>query len=364
MKKMYRAIIAITCVVFFCFVACCACGESGVNESSTTNDNIATRPASSHAFYLKCRADNDLYRTLIDSGFRCQRFDAADEAIDHAPEGAPVLLLADDYPTTPQQIRAGLFAKAQRKKHHLYIEFCSTIPEIKTGEIRHAQWERCVVSTDTMSADLPELKILMINDCYFLPISDSPKRLLTLTKVAGYDRAVFGVPAEQFPIMFEHKNRNLIVATTKLSNFITARYAPTRDWKTIWKFILTALAPEKDYTSFDWTPDIEPCYRRNETLPENVERVSFNSAATWFHESRLLIHESRVEFIHNNLMSNSETAPLPDDTAPLGDGSLGFCEGFSSPIKHNGSQMQRLPIRADCNAEAAKVFAKDSMLKE
>ena len=67
---------------------------------------------------------------------------------------------------------------------------------------------------------------------------------LVSARVAGYDTAVYGLPEETWPLLFEYGKRgDLLIATTKLSQFVTARYAPSRGWAEVWKMILTWLAP-------------------------------------------------------------------------------------------------------------------------
>ena len=39
-----------------------------------------------------------------------------------------------------------------------------------------------------------------------------------------------------------------------------------------------------------------------------------------------------------------------------GDGSLGILEGYASGIRWDGTQLRRLPLRSDCNAESAMVL--------
>jgi hypothetical protein len=48
----------------------------------------------------------------------------------------------------------------------------------------------------------------------------------------------------------------------------------------------------------------------------------------------------------------------------VGDGSRGILEGFASRIAPDGGQSQRLPIRADCQAESAAVMAIHAMLTD
>ena len=47
---------------------------------------------------------------------------------------------------------------------------------------------------------------------------------------------------------------------------------------------------------------------------------------------------------------------------PAGDGSLGIQEGYASGIRADGTQLQRLPLRDDCNSEMAMVLSLDAAL--
>lgn len=307
---------------------------------------------------FSCAPGNDLYAVLAKSGAKCPRFDTAQEAVAHATPGSTVLILADGYPDTRTKVDAAVFEQAAAKKLRLYVEYPAAVPGLEIGQPQSTVWERGVVSSDEFGDALPKLRILGINDCHFLPVQ-APDPLIVIARVAGYDKAVFGLPETAQPVLFEHEN--LLIATTKLSNFVTGRYAPTEDWKTIWQHILHKLDPEA-MVDLSWTPDVHPAYGASDKLPSDYEKHTFDSAAKWFLDSRLLVHPSREPEVHRLLREGAESTQTPGADAPVGDGSHGLLEGYASAIQSDGSQVQRVPLRADCNAEAAMTLAMDAMI--
>ncbi len=338
-----------------------------------------------------CARDNDLYSILSKSG-SYPRYEAPAEAVEHAKDGSAVLILADGYPETTTVVPPEVLDRAREKNLRLYIEYpdagsARVLTGNEVGAPQHTVWERAVVSSDAFGEELPKLHIVGVQDCHFVPMKASDP-MLVVAKVAGFDTAVFGLPENAFPLLFEVPDRNLLVATTKLSGFVTGRYAPTHAWKVIWAHILTMLAPENPSPALPatgrespartevlpprcgegwggvlrWTPTVHPAYGRDDKLPRDFERKAFDAAADWVFDSRLLIHPSREAEIHRLLAQNIEGIEEPGSDAPTGDGSLGILEGYSAAIKYDGSQVQRLPIRSDCHAETAAVLALDSML--
>jgi len=102
-----------------------------------------------------CNPDNDLFLALQKSGYECRRFDTHEQAIENAPQGSGVLLLSDNYPTTPTKAADMLFEKAEEKNLRLFVEYFSAIPGLNISPPKHAQWERCVVSSAAFGEDLP-----------------------------------------------------------------------------------------------------------------------------------------------------------------------------------------------------------------
>ncbi len=309
---------------------------------------------------FNCRADNDLYSVLTKSGVKCARYDTASEAVENARPGTAVLILADGYPEKTTDIPAAVFDAAAKKNLRLFVEYPAAVPGLEIGEPQNTNWERGVVSSDEFGDTLPTLRILGIQECRYVPTS-APNPMIVVARIAGFDKAVYGIPANAQPILFEISERNLLVATTKLSSFVTGRYAPTSGWKTIWEHILTKLDPDVR-VDLQWTPDVTPVYGVSEKLPSSYEKSAFDSAAKWFHDSRLLVTAQREPDIHKLLREGAEQVATPGPDAPVGDGSHGLLEGYASAIQADGNQRQRIPLRADCQAEAAMTLAMDGMI--
>ncbi len=311
-------------------------------------------------FTFCCSDKNDLYITARHSGFRVKRFDTPAEAVSAAAKGSPVLILADEYPKQTTKIDADIFDKAAEKELRLFVEYPESIPGMQLSKPHSTQWERGVVSDDVFGATLLKFRIVAVHDCHFLPCkADRP--WLVVARVAGFDTAPYGLPSNASPLLFEFPQRRMIVATTKLSQFITARYAPTEAWKTIWQTIFAKLDPNGGTRELKWTPNVAPAYTANEKLPRNAERNAFNAAAKWIFNSKLLVTENRTNEITTLLARNAATIAAPEENKPS-DGRFGIQEGYASGIQYDGSQLQNLPLRADCNIESAMVLALNAKL--
>jgi hypothetical protein len=319
---------------------------------------------------LSCNEDNDLYLTLQKNKIACIRKSTPEEAINNSREGAGVLILADGYPGETTAMDASLFEKARNKKLRLYVEYPSYLPGVELGSPGGTHWERAVVSSDAFAPALQKLRILAIHDCHFVTMmADNPD--IVIARIAGFDSAVYGLPKETFPVLSEisqpAEQGSLLVATTKLSQFLTARYAPADAWKAIWGHILEWVQPDIN-SALIWTPDVRPGYLKAENLPPDIERVVLKRGIDWFFNSHLLLHPEMMTQYNKpaNLPEPSKAVPdlIQDwpyghriakmlNNVPVGDGSLGIMEGFDSKIFSDGSQAVRWWNRNDCNGEVA-----------
>ncbi len=302
-----------------------------------------------------CSAENDLYRALSHAGF--PRYGTAEEAIDRAPGGAGVLLLAEGYPDAAVRVDDRLWARARRKHLRVYIEFPAALPGLAVGTPRTAHWERAVVASEAFGASLERMRILSVHDCSFVPLrADKPD--LALARVAGFDTAVYGLPPKDvFPLLFEHPRGDILVAATKLSQFIAARYAPSDAWGPIWGRILAWLAGGGERPALRWTPSVRPSYARGEALPAGSEASAFRRGVAWFENARMLIDRSWAPKVMEAAKYPDRVAPRPDPALPCGDGTEGVLEGFNAGIRSDGTQPVRWWIRADCTSETAMSMA-------
>ena len=93
-------------------------------------------------------ADNDLYRAMTAAGQSYPRYANAKEAVEAAPPGAGVLILADGYPKTATVIEPAVFDQAAKKNLRLYVEYPAALPDLAVGRPRATQLERVVVCAD------------------------------------------------------------------------------------------------------------------------------------------------------------------------------------------------------------------------
>lgn len=304
-----------------------------------------------------CAGDNDLYQVLKNNGISIQRFDTPEKAIQQAGTNAGVLILADNYPDKTAFISEEMLQAAAEKKLRLYLEYPSFLLDKETEDLRHTHWERAVVSSDAFGSGLRKLRILGLSDCHFIPV-DAEEAHIVVARVAGLDTALYGLPEETWPILFEYTQYNALIATTKLSQFVKARYAPVDAWQAIWKMILEWLQPGEEGPILAWTPTVQPSYTRAEALPADAEYGALRRGAEWFIKSRLLVHESWTDEVENRLRNYHDgVAPAPEDDVPMGDGKCGLLEGYNSTIKFDGTQPVRYYFRNDCNGEASMALA-------
>src|SRR5262249_22931950 len=148
---------------------------------------------------LACRADNDLFLVLQESGIASARFSSVEEAISGAPAGSGVLLLADEYPHATVPVTRELFTEALAKGLRIYVEFPSQAPGLELGSPQTRPWQRLVIASDRFGPDLPKGRILMAHGSYVQPTTPTNAWVVS-ARVAGYDSAVFGIPPGAEPV--------------------------------------------------------------------------------------------------------------------------------------------------------------------
>lgn len=171
-----------------------------------------------------CRADNDLFRAYSRGMGETARYDAASDAVDAATTGSGVLLLADDYPNHQTQIPSSILMAAIAKDLRLYIEFPAQIPGLEIKAPKSAKWERVVINSPMFASELPPMSILTAHACVYSPVETSSS-LIAIARVAGFDKAVYGLPDSAVPALLQVHGRPWLIATTGLSHFQRGRCA-------------------------------------------------------------------------------------------------------------------------------------------
>ena len=236
------------------------------------------------------------------------------------------------------------------KEKHLrcYLEYPCQLPGLRPNSTRQASRARAVVTSDAFGPELAPMRILSINSRQFVPFGTAKKPHIVLAKVAGFDTAVYGLPKETWPILFEHERGDLLVATTKLSHFVTARYGPQAAWQSVWKMVLNWLQPGQKLPVLVWTPSVRPVLGRNDPLPADLEKQALQRSLGWFRRAlEQPMHHSIRDRVDPNL-------PVKN----------GFFECYFSGINLDGSQPVGTGQRSDCNGEAMMAFAMGQKLQQ
>jgi hypothetical protein len=315
----------------------------------------SARPAKALTF--SCDASNDLYKSLSHGSTRQDRFDSPAAAIDSAPPASGVLILPRAGESSVD-VDAQSLKAARGKKLRLFIECPRAMSGLKIGEPVTAKWERVVVASDAMrETGLPPMRILSAQQCACVKVEGVASPLLVLARVAGNDKAVYGLPREALPLLFKTPDGDWVSAAP-ISSFVTARYAPPTLWGKVWEYLLKQLE-ESPPPALSFTPTAWPTYQKDDALPAHAERDAATGFARWIEHSGLLVSPRHEAELKKLIATGVEITgpPSPHEQSAPGDGSLGILEGYASKIRPDGHQMRRTPIRADCQAESAMVLA-------
>jgi hypothetical protein len=311
---------------------------------------------------IYCNAHNDLYQLLKSNGFDCVRYDDINYALESAGEKEALLILAKNYPATKTGIPSNFYRLANQKNLKIYIEFPDHLASGSTGEIKSTKKERLVVTSNFFGEKLPPMRIL---DAGLYTYTNVPERNSHLkgANIAGFDKAVYGLEkTPTAPILFE--DGNVLVSTTKLSDFNTSRYSPLKAWQATISGILSYLSIEMADEAVKWNPIVKPSYDARVPLPENVYELAVERGAEWYKKGRFLIHPDWKDHWQGIDTLKLPVGPPMNLDLPSGDGSLGVMEGHYSYINHDGSQPYRYWLRGDCVAETAMTFAMANSIKE
>lgn len=269
----------------------------------------------------------DLIQALRESGYAARTAESMEAAVAMAGEGGAVFCLADDYPRRGTVLTEELLATARAKNVKLYIEYPEAVLGEKTGEMKDILFER-VIAPDGFMGCMEEGSILMLNGCWYRPYFKKGPGMLCLAKAAGYDRIVYGLPKEYDTLLdWLDEEKDVLVATSCLSHFITGRYAPTGRWRALWQQILKLMGLGE--MELRWTPDVTIEAGREEALGSDARRQAY---------------ERSVDWMYNYMITRAS----PD---------VSVLEGYESAMDCTGKQFARGIVRADCLGETAMEMA-------
>jgi hypothetical protein len=327
----------VTVLMFFMF----AVSMVGYSQSERPTINIC------------CNTGSDLYVLLRKENVNLRIYRTPGQAISHAMDGTGVLLLADSYPTKRVSVSSSMLELARKKKLRLYIEYPASLQGLAVPDtVATPHMERGVVVSDVFGNALKPMSILGVNDCHVIPVNVKDP-LVVFGKVAGFDKAVYGVSdVKTYPLLFQ--DGNMLVAMTRLSSFATSRYEPSDSWKVVWDYILSWITHDQNFRLSGWLSYVSPMYGRDQPLPADAMGVSIKKGVDWFFKGHFFVAQSwkkmYLKYEGNGL---SPIGPPVKRSWPNGNGSLGILEGQVSHIYYDGDQEYRYWVRADNQGQVA-----------
>jgi hypothetical protein len=295
---------------------------------------------------------NDVTTMLEANKYAFQLIADPGQAVKVARMGSAILFLVNGYPQKRLVLPEAVLAQAEKKRLRLFVEYPGSSGRIPVGDsLLHTQLERGIINTSKIKG-ADSLDLIGIHNTSVIK-SKSDRALLLVGKVAGFDKAQYGISdVKTYPLLFQHGN--MLVATTQLSQGITARFGPVNHLKPVWEYIFNWLNPGVGYAFKTWPLQVAPMYPRDQQLPPQAATLAIKKGIDWFYNGRFFVHPSWEALFLKRQGDGSDVAGPPLDLAlPAGDGTLGVLEGHLSRIQADGSQIYRYWMRADCNAEVA-----------
>lgn len=310
-------------------------------------------------FYAVAQKDNDIVILLEKEGYTVIFYKNQEEALEKTPRNGPLLLLSPSYPRKYEYLTPKDMQLVKRRHLRVYAEYCPTKGNDTGGmRPRHLSLERVVVTDSDFNERLPNMALLSINRSYVLPVKGISKPFLVVAKVAGFDKAEYGLEnTESYPLLYKC-NSQILVATSSLSRFAIARFMPENRWKLVWESVLSFLTGRPFHFDF-WLSYVHPQYGEKEALPLNARRNSVMKGIEWFYKGHFLIDPSWGGKWIGKYMGDGTMpiGPSLPERLKNGNGSDGILEGHCSSIDYDGRQMYRYWLRADVHGETSMAFS-------
>ena len=316
--------------------------------------------------------NNDLYKTLVSNFDGITLCDSLDKAIALNSDSSTnndvkgIMVLADTYPAQKTSVTEAQAEAIASSNVRLYIEYPANNDTLGVSGYSGTtvmNYNRGVV-TNAEKMNMAKHSILYVHGARFVSKSltpssiDANKYWFVSSKVAGYDVAEFGISEATYSLI--EVNKNVMIASTKFSQFISARYAPYERYQKFWMSILSWLS-ETTVTSISWSPLVQTTYAPDKTVDVNDYKNAVLKNTEWYRNTGFILSEEDAAiYMGNAKPSDYENGAANDypqirDLTLGGDGSYGILEAFVSGayFTETGKQKMRFWRRADCNGESA-----------
>lgn len=307
---------------------------TSAEEKSTLNVSVVTTDA-----------NNDLLKTLNENYNGIKTYSTLDAALDAVDENGTVgiMILADNYPNNTTVITNAQAQKINDLGVRVYVEYPTNNEAVGIDGYNGTKkmgYDRAIV-TDAKAMGMDIYSLLYVHGAQYVMKTDISDSWMVNATVVGYDTVEFYdsetgelTDCTPYSMLELNDSGNVLIASTKLSQFIGARYAPYVRWQSLWMSVISWVA-DADVNSINkikWTPAVNPNYGPEEALADNAYSEAVRLNTEWFLNSGLLVNS---------------------------DGSEGLMEAFQSGNHFNvyGEQSIRKCLRSDCNGESLGAIA-------
>lgn len=304
-------------------------------------------------------AHSNLAQLLTNEGYQLHFCTSVTEALQNASEQTPVLLLCPSYPEQGTVVTSEDLALIQSKSLRVFMDFPQQIGEHLCVKTDTMELERIVVC-DSLTPQLPSMALMAFHRCVLKELDQTPdSTYLVAARVAGFDKAVYGLANTSVHPLLYQQNSQLMVAATSISNFAVCRYLPEQRVQSMFEYIMNWLLNKEGVTFSSWLTYVSPSYTVTELLPEEAGKQSIAKGVEWYYNGHFLVHPSWKKDWADKYMGDGLMPVGPELPAdmPDGDGSLGVLEGHMSGIYHDGKQQYRYWMRDDVQGESSYAFA-------
>jgi len=306
--------------------------------------------------HISCLPSNDLYEILKkQENLIIRLHHSPSDAVNNAKAGSVVIVLSDEYPFERVNLSDDFFKIVREKNLRVFVEYPSFLPNVDLDNPVKANLERAVVNSSFFKGFPDSLHILNVNGLNYIPAHVNNSHIV-IAKVAGFDKADFGLPEKTSPLLFELPNYNVLVSTTNLSHFVKARYSPRKEWEAVWMQILAYLLPKLQVAELQHEYPINPLYGKEEAMPDSYQKESINRGIEWYSDAKMLAHKS-YDGVTQKIIDEGNQRLKWDKAIPVGNGDDGVYECIFSQIDENGKQPIGIIKRGDCVSETAMAFA-------
>ncbi|MBN2851822.1 MAG: hypothetical protein JXQ23_03710 [Clostridia bacterium] len=268
-------------------------------------------------YYFVCHEDNELYKMIKDTGVTCYLSSSVNQVLSEITQGSYLCVFEDGYPQKKTVITKEHLEFFKDNNIKVLLEYPKQVYGIHPGKVIRLDRERLVEVTSLMIGQ---------NNCdYVIPYAIEEKFVLYYyAKVAGYKKAVYGLPDITYPFLFYHPAYvNVVMTSSRISSPVTSRFKPVSFFKNLYNRIFSM--------NLTFTESVTTAFKSCDNITDSDCITAISKSVEWFTKYML----------------------TTDYTG------LKLYEGFSSKVDFDGSQKLAATLRNDCAGEASLLFAVD-----